>query len=108
MISTDGGSDPVWSPDGKELFYLRDDRLMSVSIAIAPAAAGSSAGARLTAGTPQRLFEGRYERSTIGRNYDLAPDGKRFVMVVSDEREAPPQIHVVLNWFSELMGRGQK
>ena len=108
LISTNGGSDPVWSPDGRELFYLQDDRLMSVTIGVTPAAAGSGAGPRLTAGTPRRLFEGRYERSAIGRNYDLAPDGQRFIMVVSDERAAPPQIHVVLNWFSELVGRAQK
>jgi hypothetical protein len=51
------------------------------------------------------LFEGRYERSDIGRNYDVAPDGKRFVMVRSDEPEPTARIHVVLNWLEDLTFR---
>lgn len=105
LISTAGGSDPVWSPDGTELFYLQDDRLMSVSIGIVQ---NGAAGPRLVAGTPRLLFEGRYERSDIGRNYDVAPDGRRFVMVVGSERDAPPQIHLVLNWLGELVSKAQK
>jgi Tol biopolymer transport system component/predicted Ser/Thr protein kinase len=98
LISTEGGSDPAWSRDGRELYYLHGDQLMAVSIQTVPA---------LNAGTPRLLFEGRYEQSDIGRNYDLSPDGKRFVMVRSDETEATAQIHVVLNWLDELKLRRQ-
>lgn len=57
---------------------------MSVSIGIVQ---NGAAGPRPVAGTPRLLFEGRYERSDIRRNYDLAPDGRRFVMVVGSERD---------------------
>lgn len=96
LISTGGGTDPVWAKDGHELYYLQDDQLMSVPIQTAPA---------VNVGAPRRLFEGHYERSDIGRNYDLSPDGKRFVMIRSDEREATPRMHVVLNWIEELGSR---
>jgi serine/threonine-protein kinase len=96
LISTDGGTDPAWSPDGSELYYRRADQLMAVPIQTA---------ATLNAGTPRLLFEGRYERSDIGRNYDVAPDGKRFVMVRSDEPEPSARIHVVLNWQEEVTFR---
>ena len=61
----------------------------------------------VNAGTPRRLFEGRYERSDIGRNYDLSPDGKRFVMIRSDEPGGTTQVNVVVNWLSELAARRQ-
>ena len=51
QISTDGGSEPVWSRDGRELFYLNGDRMMAVEITTAPA---------FRAGAPRLLFEGRY------------------------------------------------
>lgn len=96
LISTDGGTDPIWSRDARELYYLQDDQLMVVTI---------RAGPTVSAGTPRRLFEGRYERSDIGRNYDLSPDGTRFVMIRSEEREMPARVHVVLNWQEELKSR---
>ncbi len=98
LISTEGGTDPVWAPNGRELYYLQDDQLMAVPIQGATA---------LNAGTPRRLFQGRYELSDIGRNYDLSPDGTRFVMIRSDESEGTAQMHVVLNWLGELKSRSQ-
>ena len=98
LISTAGGTDPVWAPDGRELYYLQDDQLMAVAIHTTQT---------VNAGTPRRLFEGRYERSDIGRNYDLSPDGKRFVMIRSDEPGGTTQVNVVVNWLSELAARRQ-
>ena len=51
------------------------------------------------------LFEGQYAVSTTlsSRNYDVSPDGQRFLMVKPIEQEQPTaQINVVLNWFEEL------
>jgi serine/threonine-protein kinase len=96
VISTAGGTDPVWSRDGRELYYWQDEALMAVTI---------DAGAAFNAGTPRRLFEGRYERSEIGPNYDVSPDGKRFVMIRSDEAETGARVHVVLNWLQEIDSR---
>jgi len=61
-----------------------------------------------SAGKPRILFEGRYERTpATGPNYDVSPDGQRFLMLKPSEQEvaAPTQINVVLNWFEELKRR---
>jgi len=59
------------------------------------------------AGTPRLLFEAGYEGTGPGfdgANYDVSPDGQRFVMVQASkvQQEAVTQINVVLNWFEEL------
>jgi serine/threonine-protein kinase len=94
-ISTDGGTEPVWSHDGRELFYRNNDKMMVVSIA---------AGASFAAGLPQLLFEGRYQFSgTSVSGYDVSPDGKNFLMVQLAESVQPAsQISIVLNWPAEL------
>lgn len=96
LASTAGGTDPVWSPDGREMYYLQGDQMMAVPFVTTPAP---------SPGVPRRLFEGAYERSAVGRNYDLSPDGTRFVMIRGDQADRPPQIHVVLNWASEIAAR---
>ena len=55
----------------------------------------------LIPGRPQLLFAGNYS-SDLLRNYDVSPDGKRFLMIQEDEETARPRFHVVLNWFQEL------
>lgn len=94
QISTDGGSEPIWSRDGREVFYRSGDRMMAVEIATAPA---------FKAGPPRMLFEGRFVPGPNGvTGYDVAGDG-RFLMVQPLHPDPPTdQIHVVLNWFEEL------
>ena len=99
LISTEGGTEPAWNPNGRELFYRSGDKMMAVDIATQPSFA---------AGKPRVLFEGRYERSPASSpNYDVSPDGQRFLMLKPSEEEAaaPMQINVVLNWFEELKRR---
>jgi Tol biopolymer transport system component len=87
-ISTWGGIEPRWSPDGRELYYRRRTQLYAVSF---------EAGQPATAGRPQLLFDEPYHLSPVGRgnpNYDVAPDG-RFLMIRSDEAQAKPRVHVV-------------
>jgi eukaryotic-like serine/threonine-protein kinase len=99
QISTEGGAEPVWNPNGRELFYRRGDKMMAVDIATEPSFA---------AGTPQMLFEGRYELAPFPiANYDVSTDGERFLMLKPSEspEAAPTQINVVLNWFEELKRR---
>ena len=98
QISIDGGTEPVWSHDGRELFYLNGDRMMAVEITTAPT---------FRAGTPRLLFEGRYVVSpTSVAAYDVASDGQRFLRVQPMHPDPPSnQIHVVLNWFEELKRR---
>jgi hypothetical protein len=58
-----------------------------------------------SAGTPQPLFQDKYDREhRDDRNYDIASDG-RFLMLKVDVPPGPPQLHVVMNWFRELRER---
>jgi Tol biopolymer transport system component/predicted Ser/Thr protein kinase len=96
QISTDGGTEPVWNRNGRELFYRNGNKMMAVDIATQPT---------FSAGTPRMLFEGQYVPSpTTSQNYDVSPDGQRFLMIKPFEQAqaGPTQINVVLNWFEEL------
>ena len=96
-ISTDGGMEPAWAPDGKELYYrdVSGNKMMAVSFITEPG---------LRVGKPRLLFEGRYKGGwPWGRNYDIAPDDKRFIMItVEEQKEKPTQINMILNWSEEL------
>jgi eukaryotic-like serine/threonine-protein kinase len=98
LVSTDGGIDPVWSRDGRELFYRKDDEMMAVSVA---------PKGEFSAGRPQRLFEIRFDAGDNGPNYDVSRDGKWFVMPRSAQGPVPGELHLVLNWFSEVTARTQ-
>jgi serine/threonine-protein kinase len=96
QISTDGGFNPVWSPNGRSIYYVWGYQLLAVSVATEP---------RFRAGAAQVLLEGEYEVGTYVniRNFDIAPDGKSFVMVKPDEEwGTATEVRVVLNWFEEL------
>lgn len=96
-ISTEGGAEPIWRGDGKELFYRIGDTVMAVQIE-------TSAGFKPS--TPQVLFRGEYQEAntqTGDAHFGAAPDGQRFLMV-KPQRTAS-QIVVVLNWLEELKAR---
>ena len=97
QISTEGGTEPLWNRNGRELFYRSGNKVMAVPIATQPAFAPSK---------PTLLFEKEYGSSQFpatGIAYDVSQDGQRFLMVKeSDQASAPTQINVVLNWFEEL------
>jgi serine/threonine protein kinase/Tol biopolymer transport system component len=96
QISTEGGTEPVWNPNGRELFYRSGNKMMAVDITTQPGFA---------AGTPRMLFEGLYDPAPFPiANYDVSRDGQRFLMLKPSEQAqaAPTQINVVLNWFEEL------
>jgi eukaryotic-like serine/threonine-protein kinase len=99
QISADGGMEPAWNPNGRELFYRSGRKMMAVEIATQPG---------FTAGKPRVLFEGDYVPTPLQfPNYDVSQDGQRFLMLKPSEQEAaaPTQINVVLNWFEELKRR---
>jgi eukaryotic-like serine/threonine-protein kinase len=97
QISADGGAEPAWNRNGRELFYRSGKKMMALDIATQPS---------FSPGKPRMLFEGEYFTSDwplIGAAYDVSPDGQRFLMVKSTEQaSAATQINVVLNWFEEL------
>jgi hypothetical protein len=63
--------------------------------------------AEFSAGRPRRLFEIRFDPGDNGANYDVAVDGKWFVVPRSDQAPAPGEVHVVLNWFDEVTARAR-
>jgi len=97
QISSDGGIEPVWHPNGQELFYRNGRAFEVVSIKTEPT---------FTAGSPVVLFTGRYTTDTgPTANYDISPDGQRFLMIKAAEEETvqqQTQINVLTNWFEEL------
>lgn len=93
QISTDGGTEPVWSPSEDELFFRRRTALMSVRV--------GPDGRPI--GPPVSVLDGPFElaRPEVGRpNYDVFPGGRSFVMV----RAAEPRtrLPIIVNWFDEL------
>jgi serine/threonine-protein kinase len=98
--TTSGGFSPLWSPDGRELFFISTGRAFSVPV---------DADATFHAGTPKVMFElpSMYRGRTVRRLWDIAPDQVRFLVVNSGGDAAAgepsqPQMVVVLNWFEEL------
>ena len=92
VISTDGGWEPTWSPDGRELFYRSGVRMMTVPVQTKPT---------FDAGKPMLVFEGDFNSSEGGHaHYNVAADGQRFLMVSTDTSTS--ELHLVLNWFEEL------
>src|SRR5262249_11726591 len=95
-------TDPLWSPDGRELFFgQRVGGLSSVSIATQPS---------FTSGNPAPVTREGFLPigfHLLPRSYDVTPDGKRFVSSLrrSQTDTAAPQIHIVINWFEELKAR---
>ena len=89
IISTNGGDEPRWSHDGRELFYLGDTRMMAVAIETEP---------DFEPGLPEMLFE--HDWMQPRSSFDVAADG-RFVMI-RDETPPVTSIEVVLNWSQEL------
>ena len=89
VVSRDGGTQPRWSPDGKELFYVTGEAL--VAVAFRPD--GSF-------GPPRRLFDRSPFLLTDYRfqTYQPSADGQRFLMIRRDEGFVPRQLNVILNW----------
>ena len=99
LISTDGGQRPLWSRDGRELFFHSLYGRQMLAVPMQP-------GSTLKAGRPQVLFEAAMSVQGVGvRPYDVAPDG-RFFIIRSVQMEGgggtPSNTIVVLNWLEEL------
>jgi hypothetical protein len=103
-VSVDGGDAPLWSPDGREIFYQngwwdkesnRKPEMWARSVTTEPS---------LQLGEARKLFDGWFLGSDDGgQSYDISRDGKRFLMVRTDERfRRVSEIIVVQNWFEEL------
>src|SRR6202521_5001845 len=93
QISTEGGTEPVWNPKGRELFYRDGQKMMAAEYTAQPT---------FSAGKPRMLFQGPYTPTPrSAADYDVSSDGQRFLMLKATE-QSPGQINVVLNWTAEL------
>ena len=113
-LTTTGARSAVWSPDGKELYYAETSvdspnsagHLVAVAIRTQPT---------FSVGTPTPLPIGEgVQFMGTGRQYDITPDGKQFVVALDastsatpggTRRPPPTQINVVVNWLEELKQR---
>jgi eukaryotic-like serine/threonine-protein kinase len=93
-VSPDGGRNPVWSRDGRELFYENGPKVLSTGVV--------TQESELRVGTPRVLFEGgfRFDPGS-GRSFDVGPDG-RFLMIEANDTATSASMVVVQNWFEEL------
>ena len=98
QVSVGGGTDPIWSPVGSEIFYQHGADLVRVSVTTTP---------RFSAGPPQVIGTRALSQYTEqGVSFGIAPDGQRFVIVKPvDDRRLTSQFRVVLNWSEELKQR---
>jgi hypothetical protein len=91
QVSTDGGVQPRWNRNGRELFFRSGSKMMAVDV---------ETGATFRAGMPRLLFE------KASGDYDVAPDGRRFLMLKPAAASADTsELHVILNWFDDLRRR---
>ena len=100
QVSTNGGGQPRWSKDGRELFYVEGDMLIAVVVRTTPS---------FSSGSATSLFKDPHlvAANAIQVRYDVSADGQRFVLVatVESEEAKAPSIHVVENWFAEFRDR---
>ena len=100
QASTNGGTQPRWSRDGKELFYVERSILMAAPVKTAPT---------FSVSTPVRLFEDERLSGLLSPNYDVSKGGRRFLLqeLVGEDADSPRSIHVVQNWYEEFRARAQ-
>ena len=90
MISTNGGDNPRWAPDGLALFFRDDEAMMAVDV---------EPGAEY--GRPRQLFE----LPGLTARFDVAGDGLGFIAILDRPGARPGHLNVILNWFEELKQR---
>jgi serine/threonine-protein kinase len=95
QVSSDGGAGPLWSPDGKEIFYLCGMKFMAVPV--------EPQGEDFRVGTPKVLFENHEIYY-----YDVTRDGKKFFVAENPNPGTSSHLDVVLNWFSEVQRKVQE
>jgi Tol biopolymer transport system component len=109
QVSSDGGNSPLWSPDGRELFYRSGDATMAVEVETDPT---------FKRGNPKVLFRGTYYSGSLLEKmvwtlWDIHPNGKKFLMIkpaastsaTSTAAVPQPKINIVVNWTEELKQR---
>jgi hypothetical protein len=93
-VSLEGGIEPVWSPDGRELYFRRGTGFFAVRLE------GQDG---LRPGQPRELFRGRFDLSPTGhQHYAVESTGQRFAAIALGEAPDPDALHLVLDWGVDL------
>lgn len=94
LVSRGGGTEPKWSRNGRELFFESGGMLKVVDV---------PAGPTFTPGNPRTLFSlAGYRRARNRQQYDVSPDGSRFLMIRERGATTAPTAIYVENWLTEL------
>jgi cysteine synthase len=105
QVSSGGGEEPVWAPDGQTLYFRRGDELVAASVTVDPEF-------RVLGREPILDDLGSMPVQAFAASYDVHPDGDRFIFFLGQEEEGVEvdrTLYVVTNWFTELrerMGEG--
>jgi Tol biopolymer transport system component len=92
QVSGDGGQSPLWAPNGRELFFVEATSLMSVTVDLRQP--------RPDVSRPRKVLEGPYALERVG-NFDITPDGTRFVLIRRTAESNPPAtLRVLVNWLA--------
>jgi len=91
-VSPNGGSDPLFSQDSRELYYWEGTRLMAIPI---------EAGSAFTPKPPKLLFDGR-NLNVLNAVYDVARDGRFLMIKMTDKPPKPSPIELIANWSATL------
>jgi len=92
-VSSTGGEQPMWSPDGKSLYYIAPQGLVSVVVS----------GDGVVMGRPTIAYNKPFGQSDpIARDYTIAPDGRPFIVEPSERRPGVSNLCVVTNWYQLL------
>ena len=94
LVTTNGGMEPLWRRDGGELYFRRGPDVFAVSV---------QGDAPPRFGNAVKLFSGSYVANTRSTNFDVSPDGKRFLMIRVDRSDE--RIEVTTDWRA-LLGAG--
>ena len=95
-ISAEGGTWPAWSHNGRELFFLKGDKLVAVTLD----GQGSPVGQERVVLDAPKLGDLQFQVNLP--LYDVMPDGQHFVMLLSPQYPSPTHYNIVVNWFEEL------
>ncbi len=95
LVSTAGGSQPVWAHSGRELFYINAEGML-VAVEL-------EASNAVSAGQQRELFPvSPFSIAPLHQSYAITPDDRHFVMLQLSSAGEVPDLVVVLNWFEEL------
>ena len=90
-VSTGGGTEPRWAPDGRHLYYRSPAKVMAAAVATTPSFAVTGR---------EELFADAFVKGEVRRNYDVSPDGKNFLML--QRGDSSQKVMVFVNWFTEI------